>query len=279
MDKAFWREIIHNQYRLPEDQSLSDLTIELFNYLGSTDPELRDTFAYGILARWIVLYGLHAPENLRVMIEWLVPQLSEGVGEQETDGVFLRAYSALILSLIAYHDNSVNFLEAEEARYLLDKARAYLLAERDLRAYVPEKGWANACAHTADLLRFLARNGYLEASDLRRLLDAIADKLTTETGVIFNHDEDDRLAQAVMAVFQRNVLNMYEMSEWLNRFLDWRSRQQTDNHYDPLYHATHQNIKNFLRSLYCRIQLSAYRTIDIQDFEPDLLVAIKVFSI
>ena len=48
-------------------------------------------------------------------------------------------------------------------------ALAYLAAELDLRGIEPRVGWIHATAHTADLLKFLARNPRF--TSLRRLDD------------------------------------------------------------------------------------------------------------
>lgn len=280
MDREFWHHIIANRYALPEGHSLVDLTIELLEYLATPDPELRDTFAYDILARWIILYGYYTPDELRAMMDWLMPRLSDGLGEQGSDSVFARSYAALTLSLIIYRDNQTNFLTQVEIRSLLNQARQYLVSEQDLRAYVPDKGWANACGHTADLLKFLARSGHLEAQDLLRMLDSIADRLTAGSSqIIFKHDEDDRLAQAVLAAVRRDALTMYELNDWLSRFTDWKTSQpKSPGDYHPAYHAIYQNIKSFLRSLYLYMEITPLSP-EAYDILPELLATIRAFSL
>jgi len=281
MDYEFWQSIIEDDYRFPEGDSysLTDLTIELLNYISLTDPTYRDKFAYGILARWITLYNYHEADDLHAMLDWLIPQMTAGLGESDTDSVFQRSYANLILSLIVYRDYQVNFMTESEVKALLDKARHCLTSERDLRAYVPEKGWANAAAHTCDLLRFLARSGHLEGSDLRRLLDSITDKVTTSTTTIFHHDEDDRLAQVTIAVLRRDMLTLYELSDWLSRFFAWKQSQPNTPSYDEAYHATYQNIRNYLRSLYCRMDFVNNLPVDAQDFQATLLKAVHYYSV
>jgi hypothetical protein len=279
MERAFWRGIIEDRYTLPEGYALVELTIELLEYLQSTDAELRDAFGYNILARWIIIFGHYSREELRVMIEWLTPKLNEGIGEQNTDTVFLRSYSALVLSLVIYRDNQTSFLTQEEARTILDCARQYLLSERDVRAYVPGKGWANACSHTADLLKFLARCRHLEGADLTRIMDTIANKLTLDLH-IYAHDEDDRLAQVVLSVLRRDLLSLEELSAWLRRFREWKlAHAPSPNDFNPAHHATFQNIRNFLRALYAQMQLATYLSADLEAFQADVLTAVRSFSL
>lgn len=280
MERDFWRDIIKNNYQLPKGHSVLDLTVELLQYLPSDDLELRDIFAYGILARWIIIYGYHSVEDLRAMISWLTPIMLEWLGEQDTDSVFGRSYAALILSLIVYRDQKLNFLEEAEARNLLDKARHYLVAERDLRAYVPDKGWANACGNTCDLLRFLAWNRHMNNADLRRLLDSIGDKLLAENNVFFVHEEDDRLAQVVSTILRRNLIKPSELVEWLARFTDWRNGEfKNTEGYNPFLHAVHHNTRNFLRALYCQLRLLPMLSDEVKDFEDELLMTLKGYGL
>ena len=53
MDKASWQRIIANDYALPSQPSLAQLTNQLLSYLGSTNAELRESIAYPILEQWI----------------------------------------------------------------------------------------------------------------------------------------------------------------------------------------------------------------------------------
>ena len=46
-------------------------------------------------------------------------------------------------------------------------------AERDRRGYAADTGWVHATAHTADVLRFLARSPKLPVAGQARLLAAI----------------------------------------------------------------------------------------------------------
>ena len=52
-DDAFWQRIIESGMAVPADRPLTDLTAELVEMLGTSDPLLRDGVAYEILDRWI----------------------------------------------------------------------------------------------------------------------------------------------------------------------------------------------------------------------------------
>src|SRR5262249_22182256 len=135
----------------------------------------------------------------------LAANLMHGLGERETDSIFLRTFSVLLLAEIVHYDNARQFLDQAEVRQLLELALVYLEAERDLRGWVPEKGWAHSVAHTADLLYVLARSRHLDSPDLRRLLDGIGGKLASG-GSFYICGEDERLVRAIVAVVEREML-------------------------------------------------------------------------
>ena len=67
-----------------------------------------------------------------------------GLGEEASDGLFLRSFSLLALSVLAAEDLRRPFLDAQQLDALLELAVAELAGERDLRGYVPGKGWGHA---------------------------------------------------------------------------------------------------------------------------------------
>lgn len=279
MDKVSWHKIIDNNYQLDNTDALDSMTDELINYLDSADAELRDTIAYSVLARWIITHQYYSDEQLTSLVERLIPKLSESLGNHDDDTIFGRSYAVLVLSLLAYQDDRSSFMSESLIRTLLDEARNYLIAERDNRAYIDGKGWANACSNTADLLKFLARNPVIEAEDAKRIIDTIAEKIVMQTSSIFNHDEEERLAQVIMAILDLSVLTTYELEDWLKHFRDWKLSHALDGDYNPSHHATYQNIKNFLRSLYIQMQLVDSIPVDAASFEPDLLTVIGDYSL
>src|SRR4029453_1426853 len=98
---------------------------------------------------WIYRDQKLSPAQLREpMAEW-IGNLKRGLGEQGTDSVLLRSFSALELSLLAAYDLKTPFLSQEEYDALLAAALDYLADERDVRGYDPEKGWMHSVAHTA----------------------------------------------------------------------------------------------------------------------------------
>jgi hypothetical protein len=279
MDKAGWQKIIDDNYRLSDEHDLGELTNDLLDYLDSPDTELRDTIAYSIFARWIISHQYYSSEQLEHLVKLLIPKLNQSLGNHDDDTVFGRSYAASVLSLLAYQEDRSSFMTQALTHSLLDEARNYLIGERDHRAYIEGKGWANACSHTAELLKFLARNPIIQSEDAKRILDTVAEKVIMQTDYTYHHDEDERLAQVVMAVLDLSLLTVYELEDWLKHFSNWNTSHNLNHNYNPVSHATYQNIKNFLRSLYLQMQMADSIPIDAADFEPNLLNTIRNFSL
>src|SRR5260370_7106650 len=162
---------------------------------------------------------------MRSLVGWLPENLMAGLGGEETDTVFLRPFSVLILAEIGHEDNQRPFLAEAEAHQLFELALAYLAAENDVRGWVPGKGWAHSVAHTGDLLWVLACNRYLADADLERLLDGIAVKLLASAAQPFLCDEGERLAQPVIAVLQRNLVSPQFFGAWITRLVPPAAQQ------------------------------------------------------
>lgn len=279
MDVAFWQKIVDSYYQLPPDSNLIDLTSELMQHLGASDPLLRDTYAYNILSRWITLYDYHTPDELRQMIDWLLPRLQHNLGSVDDDSVFERSYAALILSLIAYRDTRTSFLETEEMHELMRIGCEYLLYEADSRAYVPGKGWANAYTHAADFLRFLVYSPLLAPNEQMIVLNTVAKKVMAPVETVYLHDEDDRFARIVVAVLRRDEVMMTDLISWQKQFVTWRQEHPKPETYELSYHATHQNIKMFLRALLAQVELMEYLPQVAHEFLPSLLETVRPFTL
>lgn len=283
MDRSFWQDVIAADYAVPPGHSAASLTHELLAYLGSTDPELRDVFAYPILEHWIH-GGQCSAGEVRTMAAQLEGNLTAGVGEQGTDSVFLRSFSALTLAEIVYEDNQHPFLAEAEVRHLLERALAYLPAERDLRGYVPGPGWAHAVAHGADLLWVLAQNRYLGAADLERVMEAIATKAAPAGAHIYLFNDDQRLVRAVLGVLQRDLLPLSFLSTWLNRLTHSDGRPIGiaaffDGH-PPAVASTDKigllhNTSQFLRGLYFHLAFDPDPPAVAADLLPIVAVALE----
>ena len=249
MDKAFWDEIIQNEYKIPEDHSLEELTAALFSYLGSTDPDLRDDIGYIVYANWLEM-GKYTQAEVAEHIQNLLANLETSIGETETDSVFLRSFSMLFLAEIVHNDNKKPELEKAQILEILEKGLWYLEAEKDPRGYVKEKGWAHALAHTADLMRVLSKSEHTGLNEHKRILNGISKKLVNASDWVYLHGEDDRLSAATLSILRREMLPISAIKEWLKSFTspNWKGAWTKEESTRAFF-----NVRNYLHSLYLQV--------------------------
>src|SRR5262249_21317770 len=161
------------------------------------DGELRDGIGYEAFETWVYHDQLLTGAQLESLRQALLPAARAGLGAPESDAVFGRSFALLDLSVLAAEDLRRPFLTDAARAGLLDLALESLARERDLRGYVPGKGWAHATAHAADLTKFLARSPHLAAGDATRIVAGVAARLRSAPQV-FVWGEDARLAEALL---------------------------------------------------------------------------------
>jgi hypothetical protein len=170
--------------------------------------------AFEILTSWIHDKKLLAPDDLRTLQRVLQAQLRHGIATPNTDDTLLRSFSALTLSIVAARDNATPYLTAAEYNGLLDAALAYFQDERDTRGYDPQKGWIHTAAHTADLLKFLARSPNLTPPGQTRILSAVLAK-NRDAATAFAQGEDERMARIVISIVRRPDFAREDFRSWL----------------------------------------------------------------
>jgi hypothetical protein len=215
-NKEYWKKIAESRYVVPEGEKTFALAKELSANLKSSDSELRDDLAYSILATWILRPGvLNGDELLALEEEWR-GNLRKGIGENGTDSIFGRSFSALCLSALAERELKMPFMGEERYRKVLEAALNYLRDEKDLRGFDAEKGWIHATAHTADLLAALAKHPSFTQQDQGAVLKAIGKRIET-ANTIFAFGEQDRLANAVAAIAERKDFVEAGFAEWVHQ--------------------------------------------------------------
>lgn len=265
MIRAYWTQVRAAGLAVPDDRPLAELTAELTTMLGSPDPQLRDELAYPTLTTWIDR-GVY--DDLLVGLgDGMTAGLTIGLGERETDTVFRRSFSALVLAECLDRTNRANLVLPAKVLEWGDRLAAWFLREQDLRGFVPGKGWAHAVAHGADALGVLARSPHLGLNELTVILDVLADRVLAPTDTLLTHGEPDRMALATMTVLRRNVVPLSVVEPWVAR-ITAGARRASGREQDPFL-VTGQ-AEAFLRALYLQVALAP----DPPQMRADLLLAL-----
>ncbi|WP_458125069.1 DUF2785 domain-containing protein [Paenibacillus sp. Z3-2] len=228
-----------------------ELALHMMNHIGSPDPVLRDELIYVTFATWI-RQGVFSQDQLRHILQLALDDqhLFYGIGEQGTDSVFTRTFSVLLLPPILNVDRQRPFLNKEDIAGIHHRLTTYLEREKDVRGYVDDKGWAHAPAHAADAVEDLAQSPYLERTDLLELLHALAVKIT-ESSVVYIHDEDQRIAHAVITILRRNLLEQKDITVWIDSL---HPGDKAENRSLLESSQMRLNVRLFLQTLYFAIR-------------------------
>jgi hypothetical protein len=276
---SYWERVVADGYRVPHGAALDDLTTDLVKMLGDPDPRVRDDIAYSVLSTW-VSEGVY-DELLAGLGDGLVLGLRVGLGEDGTDTVLRRSFSAVGLTAVIARDNAVHTLHPTTVLTWADRSVAWFLSERDLRGWDPDRGWLHPVAHGSDLLSTLAASRYLGAEELHVLLDVVAERLLIPTEHRFTAGEDDRLAYATMSLLHRDLVSVDVLESWLERVASIWAEPLTPGARES---ATRANGIAYARALHLQLLLGVTGT-PVQDAmavpsvtpscRPDILIALQ----
>lgn len=272
----FWRSIARAQHAVPAGESAAGLLAEFDELFASRDAQLRDGLGYGIAEQWILRKRLLSPVEARALTATWTAWLGRGLGETEGDTVLVRAFAALDLSLLAALDLEAPFLDEAGFAALLDGALDHLANERDLRGWVDGIGWIHATAHSADLLRFLARSPRLDEDGQARILEGIARRMGEGGAPVFVFDEDERLAAAVVSVLAREDLSPDACAAFLE--LCRAPLAPAGDGFDPARFAARRNTRNLLRAVHERLDLAAALPAHLAGPREDLREVLKAYG-
>lgn len=241
-------EIKTNNYIVPSDISPFDFALVMMKNIGSPDPELRDLLIHRVICNWIknnVFTNEQLIELLNINMD--DNHLFYKIGEQEDDSVFMRSFCVLNIGEIIYTHRNNKFLSDATINYVKKTLIQYYLKEKDLRAHVDSKGWADSVSHGADALNEIALCDSINHEDLLDILNAIKSKICINNYTYIDF-EDERITTAVVSIINRNTLEKSEIIDWINNF---RNISKTGQHHIDF--RIIMNIRNFLRSLYFRL--------------------------
>ncbi|MBW8752467.1 MAG: DUF2785 domain-containing protein [Propionibacteriales bacterium] len=251
MPSGFWEQVVADGLKVPQERSLVEMTEDLTRMLGDPDPEVRDGIAFPTMATWID-EGVY--DDLLVGLgDGMCHGLDIGLGEVNTDSVFRRSFSALILTECIDRTTRAALGGPNVVLRWGDKIMSWYSRERDLRGFVAGKGWAHAVAHGADALGALARSPVMGRLELTVILDVIADRLLTPTDAFFVCGEGDRLAFATMHLLRRNVLGIDVLEPWVARLATGAVGRGSIQR-NPYLVAG--NVQSYLRSLHLQLSLN-----------------------
>ena len=243
--KTLLSNIKDNEYAVPEGMNPYELSVDMMEYIGDIDGELRDDLICSVLLEWIMTDVLTPEEAHHIFLIALDEKhIFNGLGKVD-DTVFDRAFSVLVSACITYKHK--NFLPDNDILKAFNKVLKFYNEDKDVRGFVEGKSWAHGAAHGADALMELAKCEVIGYEELKEILNSIYKKINVNYYGYINN-EDERMISAVKEVLERDIIPVEEIEEWIRSF---GKIEKTGILPDDLF--IEFNVTLFLKSLYFRL--------------------------
>lgn len=234
-----------------EEESKVCIVKSMIEHIGSTDSELRDKLIYSSFYQLIIEKNQIEHELLNELLELCLSDLLfKGIGENDTDTVFTRSFTTLLIALILYRDNEDDFLSPDMVFKIKDKLIDYINLEKDLRGYISVKGWAHSVAHVTDSINELVKSSKIDKKFYLEILKVLWNKVFVSTSV-YVHDEDERILIPILLMLN-NGLEPKEI-ETLIQNVPIELKIQKEQIEEEEYWFLYSNCKTFLKSFYIKI--------------------------
>lgn len=227
---------------------------EMVAHIGSTDGELRDHLIYRLFIDLLSDNFLSA-QQLQGLFDTATSEdfLYANIGEQMTDSVFTRSFSALLVAGILAKDSELLILNDTSLQSFFKKIGRYLLLENDTRGFVEGKGWAHSVAHGADLAAMTIKHPKFDLQHAPSILHAL--KLVTWKDVVFINDEEERLVNIIEALLARNY-SEEALSEWVEQVFDKFEMHLVTQGYNQSFFSGRTCTLNAMKTLYFSLKMN-----------------------
>ncbi|PSL32965.1 uncharacterized protein DUF2785 [Planomicrobium soli] len=227
------------------------LVNSMLEHIGSLDSELRDGLIYGTFSKLILEKELDQELLIEILTSCLAAnRLFKGIGETETDTVFTRSFTTLLIALILHRNSEEDFLSSDMVFEIKEKLISYIGLENDLRGFVMGKGWAHSIAHVADAFDELIKNKYIHQDFYLEVLKALWNKALV-SNAIYIHDEEERILIPIVKMLNRGL--EHKLIVDLLRNIPLRLEEQKRRIEEENYWILYANCKKFLKSFYIKI--------------------------
>lgn len=242
------RRISNNDNVLGDGDDINEIIDSLLKNIGSLDSELRDDLIYSTFSKLISSKQVDDEK-----LKWILDEITDDshlfykINENDEKSVYTRTFSILIVASALARHRKCTLLNKSELHNIFNKVIKYCKLEKNYHGYDESYGWAHSTAHTADALDELAMCSEFDKDNLIKILDMVTLKICIGD-YVYIHEEDERLVTAVINVIKRNEIPFDYLQQWISKLSNITALDDYMMNY-----AMKLNIKNFLRSIYFRI--------------------------
>lgn len=254
------KRIADEDYKLSKGEEAMDFARIMLQYIGDTDPYLRDDLIYYTFCQWICEKQYFSNEELNEIVDALLDEkhLFLHMGNEGDDTVFTRTFSVLLMDVFLYWNRNNGYLSMNKFMKVKDRLIRYYNEEKDLRGYLEVKGWAHAADHGADVMCELVRSKESNDSIRLEVLDSLK-KVLSNGKYLLSNEEDERMTRVVFLLVVKELLLKESICKWIEGLAKNISAQYSREQY-----IARVNTKNFMRCLYFSL-MHQENTKDITD--------------
>ncbi|GGP14526.1 DUF2785 domain-containing protein [Oceanobacillus neutriphilus] len=236
-----------------KQKDLNALIEKMLDNIGTTDAELRDALIFNTFGK-LILEDCLTNKQMEYILDVCLHKLFLGIEEKESDLVFTRSCSALVIGIILHKDRQKRFLQDGAAVKTIKQSIEYLNLEEDTRGYVEGKGWAHSIAHGADLLTEAIKHpcfdNRLSFECLETMKRCLFKEGTTKSPYI--DEEEERLLFVLEALIDKGIKDK-EITFLILDITDKLQELKTKEGDNLNFYWKKSNAVNFLRGLYFRL--------------------------
>ncbi|MFJ7731448.1 DUF2785 domain-containing protein [Lysinibacillus sp. NPDC097231] len=227
---------------------------EMLNHIGSTDAQLRDQLIYRTFMD-LLSDNLLSTQQLQFLFDTATDEnfLYLHIGEDISDNVFTRSFSALLVANILAKDAELLILDDDCLQTFFQKIGRYLLLEKDTRGHVQDKGWAHSIAHGADLAAITIKHPKFDLQHAPLILHAL--KLVTWKNTVYVNDEEERLVNIIEALLVRNY-SEEALIEFTEQVFDKFEMHLITQGYNESFFSGRTCTLNLMKTLYFALKMN-----------------------
>ncbi|MGE7673990.1 DUF2785 domain-containing protein [Lysinibacillus sp. NPDC094403] len=227
---------------------------EMLTHIGTPDAELRDKLIYRTFID-LLSDDLLSTEQLQHLFDSATGNdfLYLNIGEEMTDSVFTRSFSALLVASLLAKDAELHILNDDCLQIFFQKIGRFLLLEKDTRGHVQDKGWAHSIAHGADLAATTIRHPKFDLQHAPLILHAL--KLVTWKDTVFVNDEEERLVNIIEALLARDY-SEEALIEFVEQVFDKFEMHLVTQGYNEAFFSGRTCTLNLMKTLYIALKMN-----------------------
>lgn len=254
------KRIVHDDYKLSNGEEAMGFARRMLQYIGDTDPCLRDDLIYSIFCQWVCEKQYFSNEELNELVDALLDEkhLFFQIGNEGDDTVFTRTFSVLLMDVFLYWNRNNGYLSIDKFMKVKDSLIRYYNEEKDLRGYLEVKGWAHAAAHGADAMCELIRSKESNDSIRMEVLNSLQ-KVLSNGKYLLSNEEDERMTRVIFLLAVKELLSKESICKWIEDL-----GSDISSKYSREQYIARVNTKNFIRCLYFSL-MHQENTKDITD--------------